>query len=112
MPSVLVSIKPVGESAIDIDARHARKCSNTATPYCRLQHRRDTFDQVATLSVEGLNLCGWRIPNYSSGDSGPPIFPLEIDEHDQLAAKDTKRERSVTEALYETSNTLILRQDS
>jgi hypothetical protein len=29
-----------------------------------------------------------------SGDSGPPIFPLEIDEHDQLGAKDTKRERS------------------
>jgi hypothetical protein len=25
-----------------------------------------------------------------SGDSGPPIFPLEIDEHDQLGAKDTK----------------------
>ena len=33
-----------------------------------------------------------------SGDSGLPIFPLEIDEHDQLGAKDTKRERSVTEA--------------
>jgi hypothetical protein len=30
-------------------------CSNTATPYYRLQHRRATFDQVATLSVEGLN---------------------------------------------------------
>src|ERR1700757_3096770 len=30
-------------------------CSNTGTPYYRLQHRRDTFDQVATLSVEGLN---------------------------------------------------------
>src|SRR5215510_10765077 len=29
--------------------------SNTATPYYRLQHRRATFDQVATLSVEGLN---------------------------------------------------------
>ena len=31
-----------------------------------------------------------------SGDSGPPIFPLEIDEHDQLGAKGTTRERSVT----------------
>jgi hypothetical protein len=29
-----------------------------------------------------------------SGHSGPPIFPLEIDEHDRLGAKDTKRERS------------------
>jgi transposase-like protein len=30
-------------------------CSNTGTPYYRLQHRRATFDEVATLSVEGLN---------------------------------------------------------
>ena len=30
-----------------------------------------------------------------SGDSGRPIFRLEIDEHDQLGAKDTKREGSV-----------------
>jgi transposase-like protein len=30
-------------------------CSNTATPYHRLQHRRATFDEVAALSVEGLN---------------------------------------------------------
>src|SRR5215467_7184873 len=30
-------------------------CSTTGTPYHRLQHRRATFDQVATLSVEGLN---------------------------------------------------------
>src|ERR1700730_721329 len=30
-------------------------CCNTATPYYRLQHRRATFDDVATLSVEGLN---------------------------------------------------------
>lgn len=29
--------------------------SNTATPYYRLQHRRATFDEVAALSVEGLN---------------------------------------------------------
>jgi hypothetical protein len=29
--------------------------STTATPYHRLQHRRATFDEVATLSVEGLN---------------------------------------------------------
>ena len=29
--------------------------SNTATPYYRLQHRRAIFDEVATLSVEGLN---------------------------------------------------------
>ena len=28
---------------------------NTGTPYHRLQHRRATFDEVATLSVEGLN---------------------------------------------------------
>ena len=30
-------------------------CSNTGTPYFRLQHRRATFDQVVSLSVEGLN---------------------------------------------------------
>ncbi len=30
-------------------------CSNTGTPYHRLQPRRATFDEVATLSVEGLN---------------------------------------------------------
>src|SRR5215469_6424799 len=30
-------------------------CSNTGSPYYRLQHRRTTFDHVATLSVEGLN---------------------------------------------------------
>jgi len=30
-------------------------CSNTGTPYHRLQHRRATFDEVAALSVEGLN---------------------------------------------------------
>ena len=30
-------------------------CSNSGTPYHRLQHRRVTFDEVAALSVEGLN---------------------------------------------------------
>jgi transposase-like protein/IS1 family transposase len=30
-------------------------CSNSGTPYHRLQHHRATFDEVATLSVEGLN---------------------------------------------------------
>src|SRR6266850_8152286 len=30
-------------------------CSTTRTPYYRLQHRRATFDEVATLSVGGLN---------------------------------------------------------
>jgi transposase-like protein/IS1 family transposase len=30
-------------------------CTNTETPYHRLQHRRATFDEVAALSVEGLN---------------------------------------------------------
>jgi transposase-like protein/IS1 family transposase len=30
-------------------------CSNSGTPYLRLQHRRATFDEVAALSVEGLN---------------------------------------------------------
>src|SRR5262245_57191595 len=30
-------------------------CSTTRTPYHRLQHRRSTFDEVAFLSVEGLN---------------------------------------------------------
>ena len=30
-------------------------CSTTGTPYHRLQHRRATFDEVASLSVEGLN---------------------------------------------------------
>ena len=34
-----------------------------------------------------------------SGDSGPPISSLDIDEHDQLGAKDTERERSVTEPI-------------
>jgi len=29
--------------------------STNGTPYYRLQHRRATFDEVATLSVEGLN---------------------------------------------------------
>ena len=37
--------------------RSCRKtfCTNTGTPYHRLQHRRSTFDDVAALSVEGLN---------------------------------------------------------
>src|SRR5262245_5357104 len=30
-------------------------CSTSGTPYYRLQHRRATFDEVAALSVEGLN---------------------------------------------------------
>ena len=30
-------------------------CSTTKTPYYRLQHRRATFDEVATLSVEGMS---------------------------------------------------------
>ena len=30
-------------------------CSNARTPYYRLQHRRATFDEIAALSVEGLN---------------------------------------------------------
>ena len=30
-------------------------CSTTGTAYHRLQHRRATFDEVAALSVEGLN---------------------------------------------------------
>jgi transposase-like protein/IS1 family transposase len=30
-------------------------CTSTETPYYRLQHRRATFDEVAALSVEGLN---------------------------------------------------------
>src|SRR5512136_1702379 len=30
-------------------------CSTTGTPYHRLQHRRATLDEVASLSVEGLN---------------------------------------------------------
>jgi transposase-like protein len=30
-------------------------CSTNGTPYYRLQHRRTTLDEVATLSVEGLN---------------------------------------------------------
>jgi transposase-like protein/IS1 family transposase len=30
-------------------------CTNTGTPYHRLQHRCATFDEVAALSVEGLN---------------------------------------------------------
>jgi transposase-like protein/IS1 family transposase len=30
-------------------------CSATRTPYYRLQHRRTVFDEVAALSVEGLN---------------------------------------------------------
>ena len=30
-------------------------CSNSGTPYHRIQHRRTTFDDVVNLSVEGLN---------------------------------------------------------
>jgi transposase-like protein len=30
-------------------------CANSGTPYYRLQHRRAIFDEVAVLSVEGLN---------------------------------------------------------
>src|SRR5262245_53210852 len=30
-------------------------CSTAGTPYHRLYYRRATFDEVATLSVEGLN---------------------------------------------------------
>ena len=30
-------------------------CSTTRTPYYRLQHRRATFNEVASLTVEGLN---------------------------------------------------------
>jgi transposase-like protein/IS1 family transposase len=30
-------------------------CSNTGTPYHRLQHRRATFEEVAALSVEGMS---------------------------------------------------------
>jgi hypothetical protein len=30
-------------------------CSTTRTPYYRLQHRRATFDEIATLSVEGMS---------------------------------------------------------
>ena len=30
-------------------------CSTSGTPYYRLQHRRATFDEVASLSVEGVN---------------------------------------------------------
>ena len=30
-------------------------CSTSRTPYYRIQHRRSTFDRVASLSVEGLN---------------------------------------------------------
>jgi transposase-like protein/IS1 family transposase len=30
-------------------------CSTTGTPYYRIQHRRAVFDEVASLSVEGLN---------------------------------------------------------
>jgi hypothetical protein len=54
--SVLGSIRPVGESAVDrCQTCEKTFCSNTGTPYYRLQHRRVTFDQVARLSVEGLN---------------------------------------------------------
>ena len=31
-------------------------CSNSGTSYHRLQHRRVAFDEVAALSVEGLNV--------------------------------------------------------
>jgi hypothetical protein len=42
-------------------------CSNTGTPYYRLQHRRTAFDQVATLSVEGLNKSAIAVSNASAG---------------------------------------------
>src|SRR4029453_18970799 len=35
--------------------RHSPGPGIVGTPYHRLQHRRSTFDEVATLSVEGLN---------------------------------------------------------
>ena len=30
-------------------------CSTTGTPYHRIQHSRNTFDEVCHLSVEGMN---------------------------------------------------------
>ena len=52
-----VSTRPGGESVVATSARACGKtfCSTTGTPYYRLHHRRATFDEVATLSVEGLN---------------------------------------------------------
>jgi hypothetical protein len=59
-----------------------------------------TWNSVEAHAQKGQSVTtGWRIPNYSDfWRFWPPIFPLEIDEHDQPGAKDTKRERSVTEA--------------
>jgi hypothetical protein len=36
-------------------------CSTTGTPYYRLQHRRSTFDEVASLSVEGFGHRRWSV---------------------------------------------------
>jgi hypothetical protein len=52
-----VSTTPIQASVVAIvaglAARHSARI--TGSPYHRLQHRRATFDEVATLSVEGLN---------------------------------------------------------
>jgi transposase-like protein len=51
------STKPSQGSADRYRCRTCGKtfCSNTGTPYHRLQHRRAIFDEVTTLSVDGLN---------------------------------------------------------
>ena len=53
----MASIGLGGESVVAISAELVGKtfCSTTRTLYYRLQHRRTVFDEVAALSVEGLN---------------------------------------------------------
>ncbi len=55
--SATASTKPLGEKRRRYGCRICGKtfCLNVGTAYYRLQHRRTTFDEVASLSVEGLN---------------------------------------------------------
>ena len=45
----------VGERRYQCETRGKTFCSTSRTAYYRLKHRRATFDEVASLSVEGLN---------------------------------------------------------
>ena len=51
----MASIRPGGESVVACQTCGKTFCSTVGTPYHRLHHRRAKFDEVATLSVEGLN---------------------------------------------------------
>ena len=61
-PSAPIPGRPTIDSNIVARPKWGRRrryrcqaCGKTGTPYHRLQHRRATFEEVAALSVEGLN---------------------------------------------------------